>query len=208
LPLTATAANAAKGSEKNWRTIATALQLRLLLLLPSFGALGARWASIADRAAALLLAESAPEIAAAAPRLRLFRGEEDLLATHQIIADAGRSAGGKLLQRKPVRADPVAEIRAAIVTDMIILSEMQVAFGLRSDVGIFVALRLSLDDRHHDHDLSSGPKNAAHLGQGKPVVDMFEHMRADDPIEARILKIDPLYIQRPIGAFGLMSAVR
>src|SRR5262245_37308 len=108
-----------------------------------------------------------------------LRREEDALAEEQPVLHGVSAVRREFLELKARRADPITQV-APIEADVIVLPEVQVAVRLAHDVGVLVGVVPALDDRHHEDGPPAGLQDAEQLRERLSVVDVLEHVEADD----------------------------
>jgi len=87
---------------------------------------------------------------------------------------------------------------SAVPAQVVHTPKMQASFLAVDNRRIFISCLPSFDDRHHYEQPPGGTENAKELRNSLGIIDVFEHMTAEDDINAVALQCDVLNIESEI----------
>src|SRR5579871_1855678 len=128
-------------------------------------------------------------------------GDEDFFTALQGISQHVFAFGGEFIEHKTCRFDAIADI-GAVIANMIGLAVMALAFLGRGNAGIFVSPGPALDDGQHDQRNAARLQHAIDFLERLRIVDMLEHVRADDTVIACVRNGDGFDVEHAVGAPG------
>ena len=129
----------------------------------------------------------------------MTNSDKELFTPDQAVLYDDRSFGRKLVEVKARAPDTVAKIRSE-VSNVIFLTEVNLAIMWLGYGAVFVGRCPAFDDRGHEKSNTANSQNSMYFRQSGAIVNMFEHVRTQDQIVAFVRQCNFFYVELKVAA--------